>query len=431
MAPIILPAEWYSRVLQDPFGLSAVFGGEKYGAPNRFFVHWFMSAYFKNVPAFLQNFINPIASVYLSCALLKAVVQVLIGWMLAAYVSGTAKPARRGFLLAAILIFPLFQNADYRGTMGVIDGSVTYTCFYALPLGLLLLFFWPFVRAFRSGQRLQLPLFQKIMLAALAVVLALSGPLVAPVVLMVCLLIGWSGLGQFSKIANTNFLPLVFFGVLCIYSLYLGTFNVEGEAATVPIWERYARLPEGIFNQISLRLGLPLLLGLVAINAVFLKKQKSEDATRILKILKWLALFCLLFILLLPLGGYREYRPNIIRRDTILPVLLCLMFCFCLTTSFLLKNLPQKFRKWYAAVIVLVLAIYTAADINPKIFTQNQCERDALKQIAASSDKVVKLDADCTVLAWHKITAPEASEWNAHLLQIWGVTEEVKLYFQP
>lgn len=447
MAAIILPAEWYHRVLEDPFGFSAIFQGEKYGAPNRFFVHWFMGFYFKNIPALLQHFVSPIDSVYLACALLKTAIQVLIGWMLAAYISETANLSRREFLLAAVLILPLFQNADYRGTMGVIEGSITYTCFYALPMGLLLLFFFPFFRAIRSGSDLQLSFLQKIMLACLAVVLAFNGPLVPPVVLITCLLIlFYFGFQYFRKngepssplswIAYAGNMPkqllayLLIFSILCLYSLWLGTYNVENDAATVPVLERYTRLPLGMFNQFSLRLGLPLLLALVLVNAVFLKKLKNEEAARMLKILKWVGLFCLLFILLLPLGGYRDYRPNIIRRDTLLPVLLCLMFCFGLTSSFLLRELPQRFRKFFAGGIVFVLVFYTAADVNPRLFDHNRCQRAALEQLATSPEKVVHLSTDCTVLTWTPVTNERDSELYGRLLLHWGVTKEMKYFYQ-
>jgi hypothetical protein len=240
MAAIILPAEWYWRVLEDPFGFSAVFGGEKYGAPNRYFAHWFMGFYFKNIPALLQHFVSPIDSIYLACALLKTGVQVLIGWLLAAFISGSGNPLRRDFLLAAVLVFPLFQNADYRGTMGIIDGAITYVCFFALPLGLLLLFFLPFFKALRTGRDLNMNFFKITIWAALAVVLAFNGPVVPPVVLIgsFLLLVYWSrkvdvekeGVSRFQRLSAVfSLLPkqsialLVFFSLLCLYSLYLGT----------------------------------------------------------------------------------------------------------------------------------------------------------------------------------------------------------------
>ena len=447
MAAIILPASWYSQVLEDPFGFSAIFQGEKYGAPNRFFAHWFMGFYFKNVPVLLQHFVHPIDSVYLACALLKIVVQVLIIWLFATFVSGTGRLFNKDFLLAAIVVVPLFQHADYQSTMGIIDGAVTYVCFYALPLGLLLLFFLPFYRAIRSGQDLQLNFFQKTSLAALAVVLAFNGPLVPPVVLVTTFLVLMHFLPNFfiknnwrhcwNSLPKTMLTYLIFFSLLCVYSLYLGTFNIENKAMTVPLAERYARLPVGLFKQFSLRLGLPLLLGVILVNVVILlkrsrfgEKQKREKADRVLNILKWMVLFCSLFILLLPLGGYRDYRPDIIRRDTIMPVLLCLMFCFGLTACFLLKNLPANLKYWYAAGIAIALVVYTVADINPVLFSNNHCERAAIEKIANSTETIVRLNADCTVMSWNIIDDYRDTELQGKLLQIWRITIDRKYYVQ-
>lgn len=45
-----------------------------------------------------------------------------------------------------------------------------------------------------------------------------------------------------------------------------------------------------------------------------------------INLFKWIGVFSLFYILLLPLGGYRDYRPNVLRHDTILPITLSLIF---------------------------------------------------------------------------------------------------------
>jgi hypothetical protein len=441
MAGIILPGPHYSRVLNDPFGLSALLHGERYSAPNRFFAHGFMALYFKTVPAGLQQFASPIDSVYLACALLKTGVHLLIGLMLAAFISGSARPLQPGFLLAAMLVFPFFQNTAYQGTMGIIDPSVTYTCFYALPMAVLLLFFRPFQRALQAEGRLDMPLWQKILWAVLAVALAFSGPVVLPAVLLASALVAvyfWkktAGTALGNRVAQTiRQIPatwkfyLVFFSLLCLYSLYIGTFNAENNNS-VDLAERYARLPEGLLNQFSMRLGLPLLLLGVLANAVLLKKQSGNpEAARTLRMLQWLAVFSLIYIFLLPLGGYREYRPDIVRRDTILPVLLCLVYGFGLSTYLLLRQFQGKFKITYRVAVALFLAIFVNANLS--LPDQNRCERAALEKIARSPEKIVRLNDGCTVLAWVKISNYRESDLQGQLLQLWGVTGERRYYFQ-
>ena len=60
-----------------------------------------------------------------------------------------------------------------------------------------------------------------------------------------------------------------------------------------------------------------------------LRKKQNENGKKLISRVKWIALFALIYILILPLGGYREYRPNIIRGDTllILYILTCVYTC--------------------------------------------------------------------------------------------------------
>ena len=169
----------------------------------------------------------------------------------------------------------------------------------------------------------------------------------------------------------------------------------------------------------------------VLLNGYLLNRQKrqgNEQAAEVLHILKVLALFSVLFILLLPLGGYREYRPDVIRQDTMLPVLFCLLFGFGLSAFRLLRAGAGVFRKRYAVFTVALLLLFTLADA--VLPGENRCEKAALETIARSSEPVVRLPNDCLVLSWVRITNPRDSELNGRLLQRWRVTPEVRLYYQ-
>ncbi|MBK6620189.1 MAG: hypothetical protein IPG32_04690 [Saprospirales bacterium] len=135
----------------------------------------------------------------------------------------------------------------------------------------------------------------------------------------------------------------------------------------------------------------------------------------------------MLFILLLPLGGYRDYRPNIIRRDTLMPVFLCLFYFYGLSTRYLWSRLRGGAQKAYWAGVILLLCVFTLSDnFN---FPNNACEREELGRIAASSEPVVPLEAGCKVMSWDLPTDPASSEWNALLLEYWGVTDEKTLFY--
>jgi hypothetical protein len=62
-------------------------------------------------------------------------------------------------------------------------------------------------------------------------------------------------------------------------------------------------------------------------------------------------------------------------------------------------------------------------------FQQNACEKAALEAIAQSKQEVVRLAGNCPVMSWNPITKPADSAMNAELLKLWGVTEEVRLYY--
>ncbi|GGF17074.1 hypothetical protein [Hymenobacter cavernae] len=448
MAAIILPAPWYQQVLTDPLGLHVLLKNEVYAAPNRFFAHKLLSEYFKTVPLLLQRWHSPIDSIYQACAWLKLAVQVLLIYLLGAYISGSSRILNKRFVLAVALVVPLFQTAGFNNQMGIIDKSITYTVFYALPIGLLLVFLLPFYQAAFSETRVRLSVVGVVLLLLLAVGLALGGPVVPGVVVLVCPAALWlTGRRYFKATAGTalkqrllgavSSVPwpmLLCFGLLtllCLYSLYIGRNNAENmEGNSVSLLERYSRIPMGIYQQLKQKLGLPLLLAIVLLNAYIIKRQPAtEEGGKLLTILKWIGWFALVYILLLPLGGYRDYRPYILRRDVIMPVVLALIYFYGISSFHLARHLAGQLRTRYLIGLGLFLVIFMLSD-KPIVSDNNACERQMLAQLAESPEKTVRLADDCTVMSWTKTTNPADSDTNAELLHYWNVTSEKKTYYQ-
>jgi hypothetical protein len=223
---------------------------------------------------------------------------------------------------------------------------------------------------------------------------------------------------------------LGFFTFLCLYSLYIGRNEKESLTATLPLWERYMRIPSGIFWQLR-KLGLPILIAVGLINAQLIRRvlPPTAESRQLLRMLKWLGWFALIYILLLPLGGYRNYRPLILRRDSIMPVIIGLMFFYGISTYYLLHHLPARLRRWYVAGVLVVSAIYMNAD-KLWIKENNSCERRELEELARSPLPVVPLGYSCTIVAWDKMTDPQYTEHTAQLLHYWGITDSKKLYYQ-
>ena len=132
MPGLIVPSEKIYPVLSSPFGLRAVLKHETYINPNRFFCHWSLREYFLNMPGLLQKIKNPVSSVYLSCAVAKTSIQLALIILLAMLISGTTNVLKMDYIVSALLIAPLFQTNGFRGNMGIIDPSITYTFFLCL-----------------------------------------------------------------------------------------------------------------------------------------------------------------------------------------------------------------------------------------------------------------------------------------------------------
>jgi len=434
MATIILG---YPEVMHDPFGVNVILHQQVYGGTNRFFAHWTMSQYFKTAPLLIQNFTSPVESIYISCALAKVIIQAIIILALAFLISGGKDFRSFNFLLSAVLITVLFQTNGYSGYMGIINASITYAFFYPFWIAMTLLFLIGIHKYLLNNYWNTISTGRIILLICFSIVLALGGPLNAALLLIgmfVIVIQTWfnnsSGIeGQTSiKIIPSQLLLLgTTTGLICLYSIYLGRFNAENFFHSVSLSDRYAILPKGLFHLFTQKLGPALLLLTIILNLILISRANDESGKYLMSQAKWIGLFILIYILILPLGGYREYRPNIIRSDTFLPVTICMAYLFGITTLFLL-NRQSGLRSVYITFIFLFAVIFTIADKSIK--PENDCEKNALNEIALSNEDIIALDDDCNIMSWNKITDPSDSRLNGELLKRWGVTNEAKTYFQ-
>ena len=443
IAESAIPSKEVKPVFNDPLGIKIILTHQSYPNPNRFFCHFAMKEYFDNVPLLLQEFVSPLESAYLSCAIFKTLVQLLLIILIAAVASGSMNLLSLDFMLAAFLVSPLFQTNGYQRYMGIIDVSVSYTFFYAFPAALLLLYFLPFIFQYYHSKKMGLPLLVKILWIPFAFVVCLSGPLNPGIILITSILIfyfkirriyfynykeGSSGLTFRSqnKIPGNYWFYLLPVMLLSLYSLYIGKYNSNN--IHVPLVQMYSRILSGIYYLLTQKLGMPLLILTVIFNILFIKHRlKERGGDKIFTIFRWFMVFVLVYILLLPLGGYRVYRPNILRYDTMLPVTLGFVFMFAYSGLFILKNANTNQRKWYIPVLVIILFIFTLAD-DPQ-FHKNACEKKSIMEIASSNDSIIQIPSDCVVLGWGPIKDPENSRLNAQLLVKWKIMDKVKLYY--
>lgn len=446
MAGGLIPAKNKQTIFHDPIGISHLTKDFAFPNPNRFFAHRIFYDYFKNVPIFLQSFTNPIDSVYLSCAIAKIIIQFLLIFVISCYITASRKFFSTKFIITFTLITPLFQTNGYQTYMGIIDPSITYTFFYALPCALLLVFYLPFFN--NSFYKINFPknISVLFLLIILCIIISFNGPILTGVILIINFLylcnklinnfqqnkqlkIKHKILASIFNIPRSHFVYFTTISTLSIYSLYLGANDPTFPSEIIPVSERYFRLLSGLYYLLTQKIGLPLLILIILINLFFIKRNlKSSENNKFLTFISWIGIFAFLYIILLPLGGYRNYRPNILRYDTFMPITIALIFIYGKSSFELISHLKNNMKKVYIIFIIVISAIFTIAD-KPD-FYRNECEKNNLKKIAQSPDNVVIIKNDCNILSWRKITDPKDSEINGELLKLWRITKDKKLYYQ-
>lgn len=424
---VVLPTATYQRVLEAPLGFPAIIDGERYAATNRYFIHQTMYLYFNSVPVFLQKIIDPISSIYASTGLFKVLLQGFLLWLFSTYITTTLQ-RKDQFLLVALLLLPLFQHGTYNGYLGLISGSITYTFFYTFPLALLLWFFLPYYKIFISQETI-MPSIKLWLLPFIffgMVYLPFSGPLIAPLILMIGPLMIINSLRKKPSF-NLPLLILILFVLIAFYSFYLGTFNLEN-GQEVSMLKRYKLLPYGFFYQMTNRPALPIFLAFIMGNLWWIKQsEQTLIAQQIIKLSKMILWFAIIYILILPLGGYREYRPFILRMDTLMPVNFGLFILYGASTLFILNHIKTKGKKIYLGILLVFSLIFLNA--NRTYFNKNACERNALERIAIADENTVRLEKPCEVLSWDIIQDPEKSRSNAQLFQRWNLIDTIRLYY--
>ena len=434
MAGGIVPSNDVKIVLNDPLGLESFTSFEKYPNPNRFFAHYTFYSYFRFVPIYLQSFVSPIESVYLACAIAKILIQIFILIILSLYVKGKTKFKFSQFILVAFLILPLFQNNSYRSNFNIIDPSITYTFFYSLPILLSLIFYFPI---FQGKLKNLQPFKNKVLLLclfSLALFISLNGPLIPGIVLIISLLYLWfffeykiSQKNTIKVIQNFKLIPIsykILFSIISFFSIYylfLSSKNSIFSGESITILERYLRIPKGLFLFLTEKNCFPLFVILIIIINVFLLKKYCHDfeSKKNLTFFKFILVFSVIYILLLPLGGYINYRPNIIRYDTMLPIIVALIYIYAKTSLSLILYFKNNSKKKYLMLLSVFIMIFTIAD-GPE-FKKNDCEKFNLQKIANSKTNTVHFDTECSVLSWKKSNTFDKNSISGKLLKLWRI----------
>lgn len=444
MAGGIVPHEEVNKILNDPFGWEVIYHHRPHANPNRFFAHLFFKEYFLIFPKTLQFFVHPIESIYLACAFIKILTHFLIVFIITKCVTQRQKFLNISFLILAILISSVFQTYGYNNDIGIIDISITYTFFYALPFSLLLVYCYLLIFHFNENRKWK-SIFKSFILILLTLILPFSGPLIPPIILIGSFLItSYFMLSIFYKkyylneisiihkipISKLKLALFIVINLFSLYSVYLGTFDTQYEQDQIPIAEKYQRLWLGIDQVFFNKSGFTSLFQFLVFEILILAFALKAQSKFVFKILIGILLFSLIYIFLLPFGGYRPYREHIIRYDTIMPVTIVLLITIGYFGNRILQIHHLKKIKGFYLIIAFIF-IYSYQKKDWEIIYDHQKEKEALYQIAASKDEIIKITNDCSIISWGVISDYHASEMNGKLLSKLGITKRAILYYHP
>ncbi|MBA2422724.1 MAG: hypothetical protein H0V61_05820 [Chitinophagales bacterium] len=440
---IVLPLPTYTLALTDPFGLHAILKGETYGGAGRWFCHWTLYTLFHDGYFLIKKFSSDdIQSLFLTSALFQWFCHWLMVVMIALYANMHRSFSLKFFLISCVLAFPFFQLNHWYANAAIIDLSVTYTAFYGFPLALLMLFFYPFFRSFFLSKAM--PAVAVTISLIIGLFLIFSGPLI-PV-----LGIFLSGvlLALFylkSLPTNPEFhlydffrrikkMPLPVLGMLpaflimWAYAFYIGRFNSEN-ITSILVFDRYklmlSRAPSYFFHY-----GLPFWYALVIMQFIYLRRfHRVILKTEEFRVIIVIGIMILMYLLLLPLGGYRHYRPDILRYDVTMPFTIFLIVVIISGTLFLLQSDKIKFRIPLLITTLIMLLISWLQNF-PIRNTREEQELNLQVLANAKTDTVILLPYSSNFFSWQKIEDPSKSIFIRQMIYEWGITDLPIVFYQ-
>lgn len=445
LVEIILPCDYYTKVLTDPFGIDVLLHKERYYNTGRFFAHKTTQIWFTDVNKIIAVFFkDKVTALYVTSALFNTLVYILIVLLLALYINLFIDLRSFRFLLAILIIFPFIQIHGYSHNTAIIDEAITYTFFYGFLLCVLMIYLYPFYKYAITGQKEQLSfsLVKNITWILLAIYLSFSGPLIQPLILLFSgflfcyLLLKESTLNPLRiKISLSWYKDIPLAGrvhylilfVLCLYSYYIGLFNLSNpDPLEMPsLTERYALLWTGIKLYFTCNLAYALFAILLIVNFFLLKKMNlKQHEKNILKYSRMLLLFSVIYIAVLPFGAYRSYRPYIIRYDVVMPITIIILFYATFTSWIIIQQHDKK----YFIFLTTILLIFQLAD-KPH-FHNNACEKKFLRILSKTKSDTLIFPKGCTILEWVNSDTYERTQNKTKILQRWGITNRPVYYIQ-
>ncbi|MGI9192718.1 MAG: hypothetical protein ACR2IL_11410 [Chitinophagaceae bacterium] len=423
-----LPFRWYEEVMADPWGWLAVRDGKTYAGAGRYFCHAANYTWFHGVYAFIHSLItDPVKSVYLTTASAAMLVHVLFLWVVQGYTLVQKNPGWLTRVLLLLFSSVFIQYNQLYESIGLIDRSPSYIFFYGLPLMLMALYFMPLYRAYRWQKPVSIVWTTLACLFALP--LALSSVLVQPIYFVACAVgaLAWfhpkAATWRHFLTSRRVYIPLAVFLLCCLYAFYVARFNSE-KNTSVALLERYALLFKGIWILVTRNFIWTLLLVAIALNTYLLKFLTPTLQQKIRYRGLVVLLFAVLYLGLLPLGGYRSYRPYIVRYDVLIPVTLAALYYLFNSSMSLLAHIAMPLKKHYAIGMGILMSVLFLANINlePKAHEE---QKQVFLHLMQQRDTLVPMPVHCNVGTWSTddYKDPYIMDMLTRSFRTWGILQ--------
>jgi hypothetical protein len=448
------PTKSYAHVLHDPFGFAGLQTGLRYPGAGRFMAHVTTKAWADHALGWMHVVVSdPVRSLYLALALTAVLVHLGLLVVGCGYLRVYQPMTPTSTIFAAFGLSLLVQLAEQRFYVGIIDHSMSYTFAYAIPLLALAGFFLPVYRSLLHTDYVP-SRFATAALAPVALYLAFSGPLVQPVVALIgVLFVGAQAIRRNRLLVHRRLVPgLVLLAVSSAWGMYVSQFNSES-ATSVTVRTRYSLLRHGLF-EVLVRPSSPWPLLLAAL--IFLYRfvsRSSPDPVRLL-LRKHMLVgvgFSVAWLTLLPLGGYRNYRPFILSSVTLLPITLIAVYLFVLFLRLALskaslgikqdgcvapdraealsqigsgplgRSLGTALTFGCPAIVLVLLSVGKLMPAPPN----NACQRSTFEQLHHETGAVLLIPRSCPILTETvgALDDPDYQQAITALLRRWHIIE--------
>ena len=435
---VAAPMSGYDAVLQDPIGFKAITQNTKHAGAGRYVCHAVTKWWFTDVFAFVKMMVkDPVHSIYYTSTILVALLHLLFLWLAFSYAKAHEKFSFKKFFPIALIASVFIQFNGFYSCIGIIDRSIDYVLFYGLPVILLLLYLLPFYKSHVLKDYV-IKKWQQILLFVFAPVLAFSGPLIQPIVFIAFLLYmgGTFIKNPFFRIESNNKIlgQFLFLVICCAYAFLVSQYNSESSIYK-PLSERYHLLLLGLERIFTIKNVWPIVLIALLGNFLLIRFKKLGDFKNVKSVGYFILFFSLIYVALLPLGGFRSYREFIIRYDTFLPVTLSALFLLLYTTRVIYSHINGNGFIIYT-VVILAFSFYLFNGDKHTEREANFCEQGQLYEMMASKEKVIRKKYQCNVLIWDVNSIYDQANMEAvnTMLRRWDIiqpNQRVEFYEAP